>query len=48
MRMIVLGFALALCACHKDNPPTPTPAQSDQLNETENMLDEAANRDSTQ
>jgi hypothetical protein len=42
MRILLLGFALALCACNKDSPPTPTPEQSAQLNESENMLNDLA------
>jgi len=48
MKNIVLGLVIILCACRNDSPPAPTPEQSNQLNEAENMLNEAANRDSNQ
>lgn len=43
MRNIALGFALLLCGCHKDSPAAPTSDQSDELNDTENLLDGMAN-----
>ena len=41
MRPILLAMML-LAACDRDRPPAPTQEQSAQLNEAENMLDEAA------
>jgi hypothetical protein len=38
---IVLAF-LFLAACHDDRPPAPTAAESDQLNDAENMLNAEA------
>ena len=44
MRTAFLIALLFLAACRDDRPPAPTPEQSDQLNEAENMLNaEAAN-----
>jgi hypothetical protein len=37
MRMILLA-TLMLCACGKEQPAAPTPEQSGQLNDAENML----------
>jgi hypothetical protein len=43
MRMILLPLALLLCACHNNEaPPAPTAEQSDQLNDTEDMLNALA------
>jgi hypothetical protein len=33
---------MLLCACREQRPPAPTEEQSIQLNEAENLLDEAA------
>jgi hypothetical protein len=33
---------LLLAACSDDRPPAPTPEQSDQLNEAENLLNQQA------
>jgi hypothetical protein len=35
---LILVLLLFLAACGRQEPPTPTPAQSDQLNEAEDML----------
>jgi len=40
--MILLPLGLLLCACHKEAPPAPTAEQSDQLNDTEDMLNSLA------
>jgi hypothetical protein len=40
---ILLFVLLSLAACRDDRPPAPTAEQSDQLNDAENMLDNAAN-----
>ena len=37
MRLILM-LLLLLAGCRKEEPATPTPAQSDQLNEAEDML----------
>ena len=41
MRML-LTVILFLSACREHRPPAPTAEQSDQLNEAENLLNEAA------
>lgn len=38
MKSILAAAALALAACNRDAPPTPTAEQTDQLNEAEDML----------
>jgi hypothetical protein len=38
VRVAFLSVLLLVAACHKDRPAAPTPEQSDQLNEAENML----------
>jgi hypothetical protein len=38
----VLALALALAACHKDQPPAPTAEQAEQLNDAENLLNDVA------
>jgi hypothetical protein len=43
MRAALPIALLLLSACRDDRPPAPTPEQSDQLNEAENMLNDAAN-----
>jgi len=44
MRTALLIALFSLAACRDDRPPAPTPEQSDQLNEAENLLNaEAAN-----
>jgi hypothetical protein len=41
--MILLPLALLLCACHnRAAPPAPTAEQSDQLNDSEDMLNALA------
>jgi hypothetical protein len=45
MRLTVLITALLLVACKEQRPPTPTQAQSAQLNEAEDMLNAAANEE---
>jgi hypothetical protein len=42
MRTPALAVLLLLAACRDDRPPAPTPEQSDQLNDAENMLNDAA------
>jgi hypothetical protein len=41
MRTILL-LSLLLCACRKEQPATPTAEQSSQLNEADQMLNDAA------
>jgi len=36
---------MLLAACRDDRPPAPTAAESDQLNEAENLLNDAANEE---
>jgi hypothetical protein len=38
VRVVFLCVFLLASACHKDEPPAPTPQQSAQLNEAEDML----------
>jgi hypothetical protein len=46
MRAAVLSTLLFLAACRDDRPPAPTPEESNQLNEAENLLNqEAANEE---
>ena len=42
MKSVIIALTLALGACHKDQPPAPTPEQADQLNEAEAMLNAMA------
>ena len=41
----LLVAALFLGACHKEEPPSPTQQQSDQLNEADSMLNDLANEE---
>jgi hypothetical protein len=41
--LLLLSLLLFVAACRNERPPAPTPEQSDQLNEAENMLDEVGN-----
>jgi len=41
MRLILIAL-LFLSACRDDRPPAPTAEESDQLNEAENLLNDAA------
>ena len=44
-KMICLLMSLAaLAACGDDRPPAPTPEESEQLNEVENLLNQEAER----
>ena len=43
MRTACLSALLLLAACRDERPPAPTAEQSDQLNDAENMLNDAAN-----
>ena len=36
--LLIASLLLLAVACRKDEPPTPTAEQSDQLNEAEDML----------
>jgi hypothetical protein len=46
MRYALLALLVGVGACHRsDSPPIPTSEQADQLNEAENLLDEAATND---
>ena len=36
---------MLLCACHKEQPAAPTPEQSAQLNDAEDMLNATANEE---
>ena len=45
MKYALLVAFLAVAACHKDEPPTPTDQQATQLNEAEDMLNAAANEE---
>ena len=48
-KKLCLLYALALLtACGDDRPPVPTAEESDQLNATENLLNESDNQDSIQ
>ena len=42
MRTAILSTFLLLAACRDDRPPAPTPEESDQLNEAENLLNAEA------
>src|SRR5215216_5628909 len=42
MRRIFVLAALILCACREQGPPAPTPQQANQLNEAEDLLNQAA------
>jgi hypothetical protein len=42
---IALMLLLALGACRDQRPPAPTAEQADQLNDAENMLNDAANEE---
>jgi hypothetical protein len=43
MKRLILCLFLIGTACHREQPPpTPTPEQSDQLNEAEDMLNDLA------
>ncbi|HET7604973.1 MAG TPA: hypothetical protein VFK28_02755 [Sphingomicrobium sp.] len=42
MKPAFLAVLLLAAACRKDEPPAPTPEQSDQLNEAEGMLNDMA------
>jgi hypothetical protein len=42
MRLLALSALLLLAACHDRRPPTPTAEQSEQLNDTEDMLNQVA------
>jgi hypothetical protein len=42
MRFLVLSALLLIVACHDRRPPAPTPEQSEQLNDTEDMLNQVA------
>jgi hypothetical protein len=43
MKRLILCLFLIATACHREqSPPTPTPEQSDQLNEAEDMLNDLA------
>jgi hypothetical protein len=45
-RILLLAACLSLAACRKEEPAAPTPEQSAQLNEAEDMLNaEAANEE---
>ena len=44
MRVLLLA-ALLLCACRKEEPAAPTAEQSAQLNDAEDMLNNAANEE---
>ena len=37
-KALILPILLLAAACHKDEPPAPTPEQSAQLNDAEDML----------
>jgi uncharacterized protein YcfL len=45
MKYVALATLLLLVACRKEQPAGPTPEQSAQLNDTENMLNAAANEE---
>jgi hypothetical protein len=42
MTKLILAFAIVLAGCGKEKPAAPTAEQSAQLNDAENMLNEAA------
>jgi hypothetical protein len=39
----LIAVLLLVAGCHKDRPPAPTPEQSAQLNEADQMLNQLAN-----
>jgi hypothetical protein len=45
VRQILVAALLVLAGCRKEEPATPTPAQSAQLNEAEDMLNGMATND---
>jgi hypothetical protein len=45
MRPILVLAALILCACREQRPPAPTPQQANQLNEAEDLLNQAASNE---
>ncbi len=45
-RLMLLALALALAGCGEQRPPAPTPAQNDQLDEAEDMLNEEVENES--
>ncbi len=44
-KMLSLFLAMFLSACSDERPPAPTPEQSDQLNEAEDLLNAEAAHD---
>lgn len=46
MRTFLVAMLIMLCGCRKEQPPAPTAEQSNQLNESENMLNELAANES--
>ena len=45
MRLLIISAALLLCGCRDQRPPAPSVQQSEQLNETEDMLNDLAAND---
>ena len=45
MRYAFPCLALLLCSCRSEEPQSPTAAQSEQLNDAEQMLNELANEE---
>jgi nitrous oxide reductase accessory protein NosL len=45
MRIAVLSVLLLVAACRKEEPPAPTPEQSAQLNEADQMLNNLSNEE---
>jgi hypothetical protein len=42
VRLLIISAALLLCGCRDQRPPAPSGQQSEQLNETEDMLNDLA------
>ena len=42
MKIVLIAAVLVLCSCRKEEPAAPTPEQSSQLNEAEEMLNSMA------
>jgi hypothetical protein len=45
VKQLIIGVTLTLAACRDERPPTPTPEQSAQLNDAEDMLNDMADKE---